>query len=103
MIAEMLYRALLLAYPEEHRQQYGEPMVQLFRDRMRRDRGGLRTLVVWMQMIFDLVRSATRERQEQVMFEGVTGKKALVNSGRFLIWSLVATTMLYMITICFRF
>ena len=35
MISERLYRALLLVYPSEHRREYGEPMVQLFRDRMR--------------------------------------------------------------------
>ena len=66
MVSEKVYRALLRAYPSEHRREYGEPMVQLFRDRMRRDGGGLRTLVVWMQMFFDLVRSVFRERREEV-------------------------------------
>ncbi len=32
MISEKLYRALLVVYPSEHRREYGEPMVQLFRD-----------------------------------------------------------------------
>ena len=27
MISERLYRVLLLAYPREHRREYGEPMV----------------------------------------------------------------------------
>ena len=64
MISEKVYRALLRAYPSEHRREYGEPMVQLFRDRMHRDGGGLGTLAVWMHMLFDLVRSASRERME---------------------------------------
>ena len=64
MLAERIYRALLLAYPKEHRREYGEPMVQLFRDRMSRDGGGLGTLAVWMHTLFDLVRSASREHLE---------------------------------------
>ena len=64
MLSERVYRILLQAYPKEHRREYEESMVQLFRDRMRRDGGGLGTLVVWMHMLFDLVRSASRERME---------------------------------------
>ena len=98
MISERLYRVLLLAYPREHRREYGEPMVQLFRDRMRRDGGGFRALVVWVQMIFDLVRSVSRERKEEAMFESVTAKKALVRSGIFLFRSFLGAIMLYLIT-----
>ena len=64
MVSEKVYRVLLRVFPSEHRREYGEPMVQMFRDRMRRDGGGLRTLVVWVQMFFDLMRSAFRERME---------------------------------------
>ena len=64
MVSEKVYRALLRVFPSEHRREYGEPMVQLFRDRMRRDGGGLRTLAIWIQMASDLVRSAFRERVE---------------------------------------
>ena len=46
MLSERLYRALLLVYPKEHRREYGELMVQLFRDRMRYEGGGLRDLIV---------------------------------------------------------
>ena len=42
MLAGRVYRKLLLIYPKEHRREYGEPMVQLFRDRMRRDGDGFR-------------------------------------------------------------
>ena len=66
MIWERVYRVLLLAYPSEYRREYGEPMVQLFRDRMRRDGGRFRTPVVWAQIISDLVCSAFREHVEGV-------------------------------------
>ena len=65
--SERAYQALLVAYPNEYRQVYGEPMVQLFRDRMRRDGGGARTLIVWFQMGFDLTASAFKERMETIM------------------------------------
>ena len=61
MLSEKLYRALLVAYPREHRREYGELMIQLFRDRMRRDGGGLGSLNVWLAMIVDLVTSALKE------------------------------------------
>ena len=61
MISEGVYRALLAAYPREFRREYGELMVQFFRDRMRRDGGGVRGLVIWMQLIVDLAVSAFRE------------------------------------------
>ena len=88
MISEKLYRALLLVYPSEHRREYGEPMVQLSRDRMRRDGGGVKTPIVWVQMIFDLVCSASREHKESVMLENLQAKRAVVRSGKFLLWSL---------------
>ena len=64
MLSERVYRALLAAYPAEHRREYEEPMVQLFRDRMRCEGGGFRTLVVWVQTLADLMSSAFRERVE---------------------------------------
>ena len=64
MLSEKVYRALLRVFPSEFRREYEEPMIQLFRDRMRRDGGGLRTRLVWTHMLFDIVRSASRERME---------------------------------------
>ena len=64
MLSEKIYRRLLVVYPKEHRREYGELMVQLFRDRMRRDGGGFRGLIVWMQMIFDLAGAAFIEHKE---------------------------------------
>ena len=64
MLSERVYRWLLVVYPTDHRREYGGLMVQLFRDRMRRDGGGFRGLFVWMQMIFDLVGAAFKEHKE---------------------------------------
>ena len=64
MLSERLYRALLLVYPREHRREYGELMVQLFRDRMRYEGGGLRHLIVWTQTIPDLAVSAFDEHKK---------------------------------------
>ena len=64
MLSEWVYRRLLVSYPREHRREYEEPMVQLFRDRMRRDGGGFRGTVVWTQMMFDLVGAAFKEHKE---------------------------------------
>ena len=66
MLSERVYRWLLFAYPREHRREYGEPMVQLFRDRMRRDGSGFRALAVWLHMVFDLIGSAFEEHREGV-------------------------------------
>jgi hypothetical protein len=66
-VSERVYQALLVAYPVDHRRMYGDPMVQLFRDQMRRDGGGRRTILVWVVVGFDLLSSAFRERMETIM------------------------------------
>ena len=65
MYSEKVYRRLLDVYPRGHRREYGELMVQLFRDRMRRDGDGFQALVVWMHMILDLVVAAFKEHKER--------------------------------------
>ena len=64
MLAERVYRWLLFVYPREHRREYGDLMVQLFRDRMRCDGSGFRGLFVWSHMIFDLAGAAFKEHKE---------------------------------------
>ncbi len=97
MLSERMYRALLWAYPRQHRREYGEPMVQLFRDRMRRDGGGVRTLVVWVQMVFDLVGSAFKERKEEAVLERAMIKKAVARSAGFLLRSLFGALVIYLV------
>ena len=65
--SERVYRVMLLVYPEEHRRAYGDAMAQLFRDRLRRDGGGLGTVRVWASVGPDLVASAFIERLETAM------------------------------------
>ena len=65
--SDRVYRAMLLVYPEEHRRAYGDAMAQLFRDRLRRDGGGIGTARVWASVGPDLVASAFIERLETAM------------------------------------
>lgn len=67
------YRALMVVYPFEYRRDYGEPMTQLFVDRLRDEGGGPRTVVVWVQMLVDLAKSAFTERLETTMKSFRTG------------------------------
>ena len=60
---ERVYRLLLVAYPPEHRHHYREPMVQVFRDRLRDEGGGTRSVSLWVQVLVDLVGSALAERK----------------------------------------
>jgi hypothetical protein len=57
-----LYRALLVAYPRSFRRAYGDPMAQLFGDRLR-DVGAR----AWLRTIPDLVRTAPTQRIEATM------------------------------------
>lgn len=72
-LQERIYRMLMLAYPREHRREYGDAMVQLMRDRLRDDGGGLSTALVWGALLVDLTRSATIERMAVVRAEFRTG------------------------------
>ncbi len=64
---ERTYRAFLVAVPKHHRDEYGEPMVQMMRDRLRDEGGGIRSLTVWSHLIADLARTAVRERRGMTM------------------------------------
>ena len=65
LLSEKLYRLMLRIYPESHRREYGELMVQLFRDRMRYHGHGINRFVIWIQTILDLVPSAYREHRNE--------------------------------------
>ena len=65
-VSELIYRALLAAYPKEFRDAYGHQMVQTFRDLCRDEllRGGRRGLVrLWVRTGLDLVTTAVAERR----------------------------------------
>ena len=59
MTAERLYSALLRLYPPAFRREFGEAMVEAFREAYR-DNRRLRGYF-WLSIIVDLVRSASRE------------------------------------------
>ena len=63
-----LYRLLLAAYPASFRNEYGEAMVQLFRDTARdayRRRGLLGLLMVWPRTLTDLAVSVVRQHRDK--------------------------------------
>ena len=64
---ERVYRSLLVMYPEAHRREYGEPMIQLVRDRFRNEGGGVHSVTLWGQIVWDLARTALSERTEMTM------------------------------------
>lgn len=59
---QALYRALLVLYPRSFREDYAEPMAQLFGDRLR-DVGGR----AWLRTLPDLIRTVPTERIEATM------------------------------------
>ena len=66
-VHEKVYRSLLVMYPKGHRREYGEPMVQLVRDRFRDEGGGGHTVALWFEIAGDLARSALSERTEMTL------------------------------------
>lgn len=63
MTSESIYRKLLVLHPKPFRREFGDEMVQLFRD-MRRDEPGA---FAWARAIVDLFASAIYERKEWLM------------------------------------
>lgn len=66
-VHQRIYRLLLVMYPPEHRDEYGEPMIQMLQDRLRDEGGGVGTAMVWAQVVTDLARTALFERMETTM------------------------------------
>jgi len=67
--SELVYRALLLAYPREFRRDCGDEMVQAFGDLCREEkrRGGASGLVgVWVRTLPDLAATAFADRSRAV-------------------------------------
>lgn len=69
-----VYRRLLVLYPPSFRREYGEPMTQLFGDRVR-DRGSLRA---WAGVLPDLVRTVPTQRIEAAMTHLSTSARILI-------------------------
>jgi hypothetical protein len=64
-MSERIYAWLLKLYPVRFREDYGASAMQLFRDRLRAERDGLRRLRFWLDLIADLAISLPREHWRQ--------------------------------------
>ncbi len=95
--AVKVYQALLRLYPPAFRQEYGEPMLQVFRDGCREaeKRGGM--VRFWLAALVDLLRNAAAERAKQMLtrrwlikalYSGGTGAAYLVS------WFVLAFTVM---------
>ena len=58
---ENIYACLLRLYPSRFREEYGEEILQLFRDRTRDEKGFYRRLRLWLDLVADLAISVPRE------------------------------------------
>ena len=58
---ENIYAWLLRLYPSRFREEYGEEILQLFRDRARDETGFSRRLRLWLDLVADLAISVPRE------------------------------------------
>lgn len=68
------YRRLLVLYPPSFRREYGEPMAQLFGDRVR-DHGRARA---WAGVLPDLIRTIPKERIEAAMTHLSTSARIMI-------------------------
>jgi hypothetical protein len=59
-MSEKIYALLLRLYPAHFRKTYGEEALQLFRDRVRDERGFLSALRLWFDLLADLAISVPR-------------------------------------------
>src|SRR5215472_19185669 len=60
-MSEKIYAWLLRLYPSHFREAYGEAALQLFRDRARHERGFFPALRLWLDLLFDLTISVSRQ------------------------------------------
>lgn len=62
-MSEKIYAWLLHLYPSHFRETYGEEALQLFRDRLRDERGFFQTLRLWLDLLADLAISVPRQHR----------------------------------------
>jgi hypothetical protein len=66
-VSERVYHALLVLYPADFRRDYGQHMMQVFRDVCRdtyRQRGAAGLVTWWAEALFDLLQTALAERRK---------------------------------------
>src|SRR5581483_9356802 len=64
-LSEKLYRFLLLAYPRRYRQEFADPMTQLFRDRLRTARTLTARIGFWLRILADWVVTVPAQHLER--------------------------------------
>lgn len=62
-MSESLYVLLLRLYPGQFRAEYGDEALQLFRDRLHNERGVIRRMRFWLDIMMDLGLSLVREHR----------------------------------------
>ena len=70
-ISSRLYGWLLIAYPSEFRREFGDQMLQVFRDCYRAEARGGSLPGFWLRTLMDLVITAAKERADSSGKEGV--------------------------------
>jgi Peptidase family S41 len=63
-MSEKIYACLLRLFPRRFRDAYGEEALQLFRDRARDEKGVLRAVRLWINLLADLAIAVPREYRE---------------------------------------
>jgi hypothetical protein len=77
-MSEKIYVLLLGLYPSQFREAYGDEAIQLFRDRLRDERGFLSRVRLWWDLLADLVVSLPREhRYLRPSLAGVSSRQRL--------------------------
>jgi capsular polysaccharide biosynthesis protein len=101
-----LYQRLVAAYPKAHRREYGQPMVQLFRDQCRDAWRGGRTwglIWLWLRVLPDLVNTSVLEhlsalKERKTMLERINSLFAPRSAPRLVFISVFAGVFLLVVT-----
>jgi hypothetical protein len=100
-MSEKLYSLLVRLYPPEFRRKYGKEAIQVFRDRLRDERGLLKRARLWVDVLLDLSVSVPREhrRAPSRPVQSAAGipsflvlEEKLPSAGTFLIGTVLALT-----------
>jgi len=84
-MSEKIYAYLLHLYPPHFRETYGDAALQLFRDRVRDERGFFLTLRLWLDLLADLAVSIQLEHRRYVQpaFAGARAQEHLGGTPSF--------------------
>jgi len=75
-ISYRLYGLMLFAYPEDFRREFGNQMLQVFRDSYRDEARAGSLPSFWLRIVVDLASTAVKERVEGSQRRGVMNKRS---------------------------